>query len=70
MHCHIANHASEGLAVQILERRSDADLIWPSSTSPAIAKARGLCNSWKAWQSECKNWQGGCGSLFQDDSGI
>jgi len=70
MHCHIARHASEGLALQILERRRDADIIWPRNSSPAVRRAEAVCADWRAWQADCRNWEGGCGSLFQDDSGI
>jgi hypothetical protein len=84
MHCHIARHASAGLALQILERQGDANHIWPYKTSPAIAKAEDLCNSWHSWQRDCNNWWpgknvsgGGCKLVqedpefaFQDDSGI
>jgi FtsP/CotA-like multicopper oxidase with cupredoxin domain len=31
MHCHIARHASEGLALQILERQRDADKLFPGT---------------------------------------
>jgi hypothetical protein len=80
MHCHIARHASEGLAMQVLERRAAADGIWPFTTSPAIQAARDTCATWKKWQSNCSNWwpgnQGSCKQgkstpiEFQDDSGI
>ncbi|KAL8790997.1 MAG: hypothetical protein Q9195_006071 [Heterodermia aff. obscurata] len=41
MHCHIAFHASFGLALQFLERQSDAADLWPShEKSHAIAEAQ------------------------------
>jgi hypothetical protein len=80
MHCHIARHASEGLAMQILERREDANAIWPFHSSPAIARARALCVNWNKWHNDCTNYwpggQAGCARnassafAFQDDSGI
>jgi hypothetical protein len=72
MHCHIATHASAGLALQILERQADAAKIWPTATSPAIQEAKRVCKNWDAWFANCKNQWNGCGSVapFQDDSGI
>ncbi|KAK0651136.1 multicopper oxidase-domain-containing protein [Cercophora newfieldiana] len=48
MHCHIAGHASGGLALQILERQADAASIWPKA-SPAAQTAATLCSSWDQW---------------------
>ncbi|KAK0752999.1 multicopper oxidase-domain-containing protein [Schizothecium vesticola] len=48
MHCHIARHASGGLALQILERQADAAEMWPKG-SPAIQEAATLCSSWTEW---------------------
>lgn len=48
MHCHIAFHASFGLALQIMERREDAAALWPSkpgAVSPAIKMIREGCKS-------------------------
>lgn len=59
MHCHIAVHASWGLALQILERQADANNLWPKHAippNPAIAQAERVCKQWRAWQSECENW--------------
>ena len=75
MHCHIARHASEGLALQVLERQKDANDIWPFSTSPAIQRAREVCRRWNDWYGDCHNWwPGGSASCatpwFEDDSGI
>ncbi|KXJ91823.1 multicopper oxidase-domain-containing protein [Microdochium bolleyi] len=79
LHCHIAYHASEGLAFQVLERQADANKIWPQGNSEALDEAERVCTNWKAWQSDCRNWWPGyvqesnsypaC-HLFQDDSGI
>ncbi|KAF4628164.1 hypothetical protein G7Y89_g9985 [Cudoniella acicularis] len=80
MHCHIARHASEGLAMQVLERRKDANDIWPFNSSLAIQNARTTCDNWNKWHSDCNNYwpggQAGCDRnatgpfAFQDDSGI
>jgi len=48
LHCHIAEHASKGLALQILERQADAAKMWPPG-SPVIEEAATLCSSWTAW---------------------
>ena len=47
MHCHIAYHASFGLALQILERQKAAAEIWPSlAKSHALQTAQRGCNNW------------------------
>jgi hypothetical protein len=68
MHCHIAAHASAGLAAQILERQADANDIWPhpsdgsdnycglAKRSNALCAASKVCDKWKAWQSDCSHW--------------
>ncbi|KAK4682451.1 hypothetical protein QC764_0019290 [Podospora pseudoanserina] len=48
LHCHIASHASQGLALQILERQADAAAMWPKA-SPAAQTAATLCSSWDSW---------------------
>ena len=86
MHCHIAYHASEGLALQILERQADANAIWPNDkSSHAITEAKRVCKNWNAWHKDCNNWWPGFNKtqgfnpscpgnspvgIFQDDSGI
>ncbi|KAJ4192983.1 hypothetical protein NW767_010513 [Fusarium falciforme] len=62
MHCHIARHASEGLALQILERQSDANKLFPSN-SPNMIEANRVCDDWKKWHEEHEE-------LFEGDSGI
>jgi hypothetical protein len=62
MHCHIARHASEGLALQILERQSDADKLFPRK-SPNMIEANRVCAEWKKWQDKQKDF-------FEGDSGI
>jgi hypothetical protein len=71
MHCHIARHASEGLALQIVEDRTLANnLLWPKG-SKALQVAEELCQEWTNWMSVCGNqWNGECNEWFQDDSGI
>jgi hypothetical protein len=79
-HCHIANHASRGLALQILERQKDAAGIWPSlDTSNALKNAQRGCDNWNEWWGNCSNWwhpedrpsSCGLGELeFSPDSGI
>jgi len=63
-----------GLGLQILERRADAQAIWPSvDTSAALREATRVCNNWDAWYGNCKNWWNGCGTGaddFQNDSGV
>src|SRR2546421_12819328 len=49
MHCHIAFHASIGLALQILERQADANVIWPPLASHALTEARRVCANWNSW---------------------
>ncbi len=62
MHCHIARHASEGLALQIMERQSDANKLFPRN-SPNMIEANRVCADWKDWQDKQKNF-------FEGDSGI
>ncbi|KAI1310840.1 putative extracellular dihydrogeodin oxidase/laccase [Xylaria venustula] len=56
MHCHIAWHTSEGLAIQILERESEiADLLDGDTLNST-------CTAWDTYQSD--------DDVAQDDSGI
>ncbi|KAI1426996.1 putative extracellular dihydrogeodin oxidase/laccase [Xylaria sp. FL1777] len=56
MHCHIAWHTSEGLAVQVLERESEiADLLDGDSLNST-------CTAWDTYQTE--------DNIVQDDSGL
>jgi hypothetical protein len=78
LHCHIADHASFGLALQILERQSAAREIWPSlNASNALRTANNLCHNWTKWWGDCNNWWPGDGkgcligeADFSPDSGI
>ena len=79
MHCHIAGHAARGLALQVLERRADADALFARRGAAPAAKR--LCAAWADWRRDCRNWWpgGGAGCVaaeelgayaFQDDSGV
>ncbi|KAL2043517.1 hypothetical protein N7G274_003824 [Stereocaulon virgatum] len=57
LHCHIAWHASSGLAMQILERQSE---ILP--TIPSLDPTRKTCKGWDKWLAGHV--------LDQDDSGV
>ncbi|KAI9758556.1 MAG: hypothetical protein M4579_003048 [Chaenotheca gracillima] len=63
MHCHIAWHASSGLALQILERQGDIKLDPTSMDS-----VKETCSTWNSWYSNKTNWYNP--EEFQDDSGI
>ncbi|KAF7556546.1 hypothetical protein G7Z17_g1344 [Cylindrodendrum hubeiense] len=63
MHCHIARHASEGLALQILERQTNANRLFPLD-SPNLIDANDICVEWKNWQHAQKE------EVFEGDSGI
>ena len=59
LHCHIAWHASSGLALQILEREQDI----PKTLDPARkAETDRVCKRWDAWVKTHH--------FDQDDSGI
>ncbi|KAM0289640.1 hypothetical protein ACHAO9_005929 [Fusarium lateritium] len=62
MHCHIARHASEGLAMQILERQPDANRLFPVG-SPNMVEAERVCREWETWEHTQANF-------FEGDSGI
>ncbi|KDN64376.1 putative Lcc2 [Colletotrichum sublineola] len=60
MHCHIANHASAGLLLQIIERHAAAN---HPGRSNALDVAHTLCASWNSWAYDCKNyWPGNIGN--------
>ncbi|KAI0404776.1 multicopper oxidase-domain-containing protein [Xylaria palmicola] len=56
MHCHIAWHTSEGLAVQVLERESEILDLLDADT------LNSTCAAWDTYQ--------GSDEIVQDDSGI
>lgn len=62
MHCHIARHASEGLALQVLERQPDANRLFPVG-SPNMVEAKRVCREWETWEHSQANF-------FDGDSGI
>ncbi|OCL07909.1 laccase-like multicopper oxidase [Glonium stellatum] len=71
MHCHIARHASAGLALQILEDREQAAQIWQKNGSQALDNAAALCADWDTWVEDCTHrWNHTCDEWFPDDSGI
>ncbi|OAG43152.1 hypothetical protein AYO21_02438 [Fonsecaea monophora] len=71
MHCHIAFHASSGLAVQIMENRQKIDFPppWPQRFAD-------MCESWDRWSPYVHDPEDPCGNLdpgeepLQTDSGI
>lgn len=67
LHCHIAMHASSGLAMQILERQEDAaGILTPERLKPV----RDGCQKWDKWSSNPNNLWAKNITIFQDDSGI
>ncbi|QSZ30281.1 hypothetical protein DSL72_004803 [Monilinia vaccinii-corymbosi] len=58
LHCHIAWHASEGLALQFVESESS---ILSTIGTAGVAKFQDTCAAWKAWKPQ---------PFPQDDSGI
>jgi hypothetical protein len=68
MHCHIAYHASGGLALQILERQADAASKWPPP-SPAWTSAASLCSDWSTWV-QSSYTPTGTATALPDDSGV
>ncbi|KAH8423781.1 uncharacterized protein LDX57_001540 [Aspergillus melleus] len=72
MHCHIAWHASAGLAIQVLE---DVDkfknLLENREKTPAwqIRQRGRTCDNWIRWQNDISKHHDPAGR-FQDDSGI
>ena len=63
MHCHIAWHASSGLALQILERQPEI-----LSTIGPLDETERVCVTWDPWFNNTGNWWNA--TEFQDDSGI
>ncbi|KAI9699786.1 MAG: hypothetical protein M1836_002821 [Candelina mexicana] len=69
LHCHIAWHASSGLALQILERQHKyKEMMNPER----LADTKRICNEWKTWYNTTENFYNPAGGKlgFQDDSGI
>ena len=69
MHCHIAWHASAGLAVQILES-DPARAGQPTIPTGDMADTRRVCVNWKQWVADWKHWDDPNADDYQDDSGI
>lgn len=71
LHCHIAWHASSGLALQILERQEDAQALIVKNPE-RLGEVTRTCTNWKKWFANPKNfWNPVEGVIsFQDDSGI
>ncbi len=77
IHCHIAFHITEGLGIQIIERQSDANEMWPKESS-AQKEAKRVCDNWETWHGDKSNWAeppDDCSypnkeDCFQDDSGV
>jgi FtsP/CotA-like multicopper oxidase with cupredoxin domain len=69
VHCHIAWHASAGLAFQILESKGEfKEYEWNKQDWQRKQHER-TCRRWKEWHSNPKNFYHPNGR-FQDDSGI
>ena len=71
LHCHIAWHASSGLALQILERQDDAQALIVKNPE-RLGEVTRTCANWKKWFANPENfWSPAEGVIsFQDDSGI
>ncbi|KAI4091883.1 MAG: hypothetical protein LQ344_003840 [Seirophora lacunosa] len=67
LHCHIAWHASSGLAMQILERQEAAAQIL---TPQRLEVVKDGCRKWNEWFSDPDNLWSKNVTIFQDDSGI
>ncbi|OCL06707.1 laccase-like multicopper oxidase [Glonium stellatum] len=68
MHCHIAWHASSGLALQILERQN---VVAAQMTPSRLAEVNRVCDNWKLWFNNPENHYNKTDfEAFQDDSGI
>ena len=67
IHCHIAFHASSGLAMQVVE---NAHLI-PALQKDREADMKHTCDKWNEWFAEPLNhWNFEEPHEFQDDSGV
>jgi len=60
LHCHIAWHASSGLALQLLERQPEIDDVLGEGV---IAGMQRTCNQWDDWLKDGE-------TIDQEDSGI
>lgn len=73
LHCHIAWHASGGLALQILEDREKFQEIMKrknADNQTAEDQKNQVCAKWATWyDNKANRWNNGTGR-FQDDSGV
>ena len=69
LHCHIAFHASSGLALQMLENR---EVINKQMTPQRLSETLRVCKNWDKWFSDPNHFYNPAGGAeeFQDDSGI
>lgn len=70
-HCHIAWHASSGLAIQVLERAGAAQALLDANPE-GVAEIHRICANWDKWFSNPENfYHPELGEIgFQDDSGV
>jgi hypothetical protein len=68
VHCHIAWHASAGLAFQILESKNEFKELLSKQKSDKRQLDK-TCRLWKEWHSNPENFWHSRGR-FQDDSGV
>jgi hypothetical protein len=66
-HCHIAFHASSGLAMQIVENKHKIPAIMEKDRDVI----EGACRKWREWHGNANNhWDFHHPKHFQDDSGV
>ena len=66
LHCHIAWHASSGLALQMLERETAISI-----PEERMAETKRVCENWDKWFNDTSNyWDPKHPENFQEDSGI
>lgn len=72
LHCHIAWHASGGLALQILEDKDKVEELLGKDINPdqtARDQIDDGCAGWKEWwDNKANRWN--ANARFQDDSGV
>ncbi len=69
LHCHIARHASSGLALQILERQEANN---KEMTPARLHETQRMYAEWRHWFNDTSNCYNDTAGIdgFQDDSGI
>lgn len=66
-HCHIAFHASSGLAMQIIENKDKI----PGIIGNDAGIIQDACKNWREWHGNKMNhWDWHHPGHFQDDSGV